>query len=169
MNYRTVLAIDVGFRNLGYCLVDSVCWQTPLAWGKADLWGWGPEKRRTPTKEQIVEITVQWVQDNQNLFAQADAVILENQMRTPFIIMNAVIHALHVRRVKVAHPMKVGSFWGLPKTRTQKKEAGIAVCRRNGATFPPNTKLDDLADAWLMAVWGLIQAGGLSIKSIETF
>ena len=58
--------------------------------------------------------------------------------------------------------MTVGTFWKLPKTREQKQAAGIATVKERHVEFPAYWKEDDLADAWLMAVYQLVQEGGLS-------
>jgi hypothetical protein len=163
MDYVRVCAIDAGTRNFAYCFVDNLHWREPLRWTKEDLWREQPNRRRTPTKEDVVAITVAWCRRNAAALAECDYVVLENQIRIPFIVMNTVIQALHYDKCVSVHPMTVGAYYGLPKTREAKKAAGIAVVVRNGVNFGvANGKIDDLADAWLMAVYQLIQTGALS-------
>lgn len=164
---RTVIALDVGTRNLGVAVVDNRNWRAPKRWVKVDILG----KNKKPSVDVIVKCTVKWVRDHAYWFESADAVVLENQLRTPFIVMNAVISALHLEKVVVVHPLKVGRFWNLPTTRAAKKKAAVACVAQNGAVFPAvaSGKYDDLADAWLMAVWMLIELGGLRVDAVSQF
>ncbi len=166
-DYTRVCAIDVGYRNFAYCVVDNLNWKTPVHIGNIDLWSDEPNRRRQPTKEDCVEITVKWIAANKAMLKDCDVIILENQLRTSFIIMNAVIHALCFSKTKVIHPMTVASFWKLPKTRIKKKPAGVAVAQANGVVFgKKHYKLDDLADAWLMAVHALVLRKAISAKEL---
>ena len=38
LDFCRVLAIDMGYRNLAYCVVDNLSWREPVAWDKDDLW-----------------------------------------------------------------------------------------------------------------------------------
>ena len=162
MEDRRVLAIDAGTRNFAYCVVDPVTWREPVVWYKEDLWTKGGK----PSKEQVIEITHAWCRRNKALVDSCDLVVLEQQLRTTFIVQNAVIHALFFDKVTSVSPMTVGSFFHLPKTREHKKAATVALCQRNATMAAEVEKLDDLADAWMMAVWGLIKTNGLSIKQL---
>lgn len=100
---------------------------------------------------------------------ECDLIMLEKQMRTNFIVMNTVIQSLFFTRARVVSPMTVGSFFKLPKTREQKKAAGVNVCRRFALIDDVNQagKLDDLADAWMMCAYGLVQRGAISAKELQ--
>lgn len=162
MQFRRVAAIDVGLRNFAWCVADTQEFRHPVHWEVLDLWRPEPNRRRHPTRDQIVRLIVEWCRANHNLLSTCDTIVLENQLREPYTSMNTVIHALYLERVVVCHPMRVGAFWKLPKTRDLKKAAGIATVLANGVLLPPAPKLDDLADAWLMATYQLVMEGGLS-------
>lgn len=167
MEFRCVLAIDAGLRNFAYCKVDTENWRQPLLWRQEDLWAPHPNRRVKPTEHDFVDIAHSWFKRNQAMFTDVDLVIFERQIRAPFKIMNAVLQTCCYDKHKEVSAMTVGTFWGLPKTRAAKKAAGVQIVRQF-AEIPPsyNDKQDDMADAWLMAVWGLIESRGLSKISV---
>ncbi len=161
MDYMRVCAIDAGTRNFAWCIVDNNNWRDPLHWQREDLWVPRAGRRGTPTKDDIIDITVKWVNAHRALLDTCDLVVLERQMRVPYIIMNTVIHTSFYGKCEQVHPMTVGSFWKLPKKREAKKRAGVAVAQ-HFAEIPRAVKTDDLADAWLMAVYYLVQRKAIS-------
>lgn len=167
MDYRRVLAIDAGTRNFAYALLDTLNWREPLVWKKVDLWAPEPGRSRKPSKQDMVDMTIAWIRDNEALFNNTDLVVLEAQIRTPFIIMNAVLQTHCYDKCRVVSPMTVAAYFKMPKTRELKKAAGIAIVKQfSKFDGTSHAKLDDLADAWLMAAWGLVECGGLSGKEL---
>lgn len=153
--YRRVCAVDAGYRNFAWCVVDSNNWRTPLRWVNEELW----QHDFKPNNDDIVHVTVQWCRRNKALLDQCDVIILEKQMRDRFLIMNACIHALFFGKVQSVDPRTIGAHYKLPRKRAEKKPAGVAVARSYGVEFPVAYKLDDYADAWLMATYGLFHGG----------
>ncbi len=166
-DYVRVCAIDAGTRNFAYCVVDNFTWNAPLRWKKEDLWAPEPGRRRKPTKEDILYLTYAWVDRNKSWLDHCDVIVLENQMRTPFIIMNTVIHTAFFNKTISVSPMTIAAYFKLPKTREAKKPAAVNVAKSYCVMDEKVVKPDDLADAWLMAVWGLIQKGGVSSKILN--
>lgn len=163
MDYCRVLAIDMGTRNFAWCVVDNNNWKSPIAWYCEDLITRSGLNGKKPTRHDYVTMAYRWVERNRQLIDTCDVVALERQMRTPFIIMNATITALCYGRVQELHPVTVGNFWQLPRDRLRKKPAGVSVCQRNTERdFPPGVKVDDLADAWMMAVYAMVKREALS-------
>jgi len=152
-DFWQVLAIDVGYRNFAWCAVNP---HGVVSHDNVDLWAPRAKRRRVPTRTDLVAITREWCIQHAELLATSDRIVLENQMREPFIVMNTVLHALFFDKVVVVHPMTVGAYWHLPTTRAQKKAAGIQIALENGV-YLPEGKQDDLADTWLMAQWQLNQ------------
>jgi len=146
-----ICAIDVGTRNFAWCIVNDVHWQRPISWRHEAI----VTCRGKVTRNEIVRCTRMWAESNRNLLESCDRIILENQMRIPFIVMNTVIQTMFFDRVVVVHPLTVGAYWKLPRRRELKKARGIEVVAEQGAMMPQSDKQDDLADAWLMAVYGL--------------
>lgn len=164
-----VCAIDAGTRNFAWCIVDKDRWREPAIWRREDLWAPAPGRRRKPTKNDLVEIAVGWYKRNRPLLRTCDLIVLENQIREQFIVLNTALHALMHPQVQVVHPMSVGSFWGLPKTRELKKPAGVQVCRANGVALVEGEKADDLADTWLMAVHAFAARGLIEVDQLCFF
>lgn len=153
--YRRVCAIDVGYRNFAYCIVDTNNWREPLYWRNFELW---PHDFK-PNLDDIVGVTVTWCRQNKGMLDACDTIVLERQMRDRFQVMNAVIHALFFGKVRTVNPQSLGAYYRLPKKRAAKKVGGVDYAKRNGVLFPVADKLDDYADAWLMATWQLFDGG----------
>jgi len=155
-DFWQVTAIDVGYRNFSWCTLNP---HGIVSHDTVDLWQPQPKRRRQPTRSDLVAITRQWCLANDDLLRSSDRIVLENQMRDPFIVMNVVIHALYFDKVVVVHPMTVGSYWHLPHTRVQKKAAAVTLAQQHGVVLPSG-KQDDAADTYLMAMWELRQMNG---------
>jgi hypothetical protein len=155
-DFWQVTAIDVGYRNFSWCTLNP---DGILSHDNVDLWAPRAKRRRQPTRNDLVAITVQWCREHAQLLDSSDRIVLENQMRDPFIVMNTVVQALYYNKVVIVHPMTVGSYWRLPTTRVQKKAAGVAVAQQHGVVLCQG-KQDDMADTWLMAQWQLRQMNG---------
>jgi len=151
-----VTAIDVGYRNFAWCTLSA---QGIVSHDKVDLWPLQANRRRHPTKTDLIRITRDWCMQHAQLLGESDLIVLENQIRDPFIVMNTVIQTLYFDKVTVAHPMTVGAYWQLPVKREAKKARGVKVALAHGVVLPPG-KQDDLADTWLMARWALHQYYG---------
>ena len=169
MDYVRVCAIDVGTRNFAYCVVDNNHWREPRQWNRVDLWEPKAGRSRKPSTDDVVCITHRWCDENRQMLLECDVIMLEKQMRTTFIVMNTVIQSLFFTRTRVVSPMTVGSFFNLPKTREAKKAAGVSVCRKYARVddVAQVGKLDDLADTWMMAMYGLVQRGALTASEFE--
>lgn len=166
MNDVTVLAIDAGTRNFAWCVVSSENFNPPEHWQNEDLLSYARRKKTKPTNEEVIDVTMRWCRAHEAIVANCDIIVLERQLREPFTIINTVIQVHFWPKAVVVHPLTVGAFWRLPRKRSEKKAAGIAVCNRNNLVFPAGYKQDDLADAWLMATYMLVQQNGVSNKSI---
>lgn len=167
MNYCRVCAIDAGTRNFAWCIVDNLEWRNPQHWHREDLWAPAPGKRAKPTIVDIIAITVAWCERNDHLLRECDHVVLEQQMRKPYLVMNAVIHSRYYNSCIQVHPMTVGTWWGLPHGREAKKAAGLDTCRANVVSCTGEGKQDDKADAWLMAVYQMVKSNALSRRDLH--
>lgn len=156
MDWHQVTAIDVGWRNFAWCTMDTAHLRQPLQWHVEDLWQPTPQRRRQPTKEDLMRIATEWCNRHEDLLRTSDVIVLENQIRTPCIVLNAAIYSRCHNRAYVAHPMTVGAYWKLPTTRDAKKARAVEIVYdlTNGE-FPRANKRDDLADTYLMAAWGM--------------
>lgn len=153
-DYCRVCAIDVGYKNFAYCIVDNVSYPAPVTLTRQCLW----RSKARPSVSDAVQMIVAWCKTHDNMLAECDHIVLENQLRPVFIAMNAALEALHPTKVTVVNPRTVGAFWRLPTKREPKKLAAIQRLISNGIGVPAG-KADDMADAWLMAAYQMVQAG----------
>ena len=163
-----IAGLDAGTRNLGFCVIETPDVQNPIVWMHVDLFPRRRDKGK-PTSVEIVTATVHWLRGHRALLESCDVIVLENQMRTPFEILNAVVSAHYLEKVEVLNPRTVGRFWGLPSQRAPKKKAGVSCVAQNGCQFPPvrNKKYDDVADAWLLAVYAAVHRG--EVEHVEKY
>jgi len=163
-----VAAIDGGYRNLALCIVANGDICHPTHWQVFDLWRKKPGRRGVPTRDDLVRKSVKWCRRHNELLRTCNVIVLENQIREKFIVINCVIQALFFDTCQVVHPMTVGAFFQLPVKREQKKQAGVMLVLANNIVFPKSTgKYDDLADAWMMAVHCLCRCGVVSKNQIK--
>lgn len=155
-----VVAIDVGYRNMGCCYMTADNPHRPHTWQVFDLWH-AHRSKGTPTVQDLVQITRRWCDIYESMLQRADAIVLENQMRTPFHVMNAVINTLYPDKCIYYDARTVGRFWNLPTKRAPKKIAGVNTVLLNGLQFPDVDKEDDMADAWLMAAFHLCKVNSI--------
>ena len=158
-----MLAIDPGYRNFAFCSIDNFNYLNPHKWQHEDLW---KGRKGTPSRTELMEMMNDWCSRNQEELAKADVIVVERQMRKPFIAMECFIVGRYYHKTKVVHAATVGKFWGLPGTREQKKAVGISRCMEAGLEFPDVDKQDDLADAWLMAMRYICLYGGVDKKTL---
>ena len=166
MDYIRICAIDAGTRNFAYCVIDNNNWREPLVWQKEDLWPAVRGRKLRPTTQDMITLTSAWVERNRDMLQACDMIVLEKQMRTPFIVQNTVIQTLMMSKAVEVHPVSVGAWWKLPRKREAKKAAGVVAVQRS-AVIPANMgKPDDLADAWLMAVYMLAKENAVNVKQL---
>lgn len=148
-----VAAIDCGVRNMALCALDEH--GTIQHWSRSDIC---PDIRSTPTFEQLRRGCRAWMEANHAVFANCRKVVLEVQMRKRFIALNHYIAGLLGRvEVEFLAPARLCAVFQLPRKREAKKAATQELVR---ARFPREYgallgKLDDYADAALMAVYAL--------------
>ncbi len=162
-DYHRVCAIDAGTRNFAFCFMDNLDWRQPVNWRKQDLWAPMPKRATKPTLQDVIYITYTWCMQNKTQLDECDSIVLETQLRKPFIVMNTVIQTLFYNKTVVVSPMTIAAYFKLPKTRDAKKAAGVALVQRYAVLH--GDKIDDLADAWMMAAWQMINVGALSATS----
>lgn len=88
-----VVGIDAGFRNFAYAHLHSDAspdWRTPVAWAHED---WG----RFQSMDWLRRATLQWCRRNQRMLDNADAIVLERQMKKKFMVQNRYPLRVEVR------------------------------------------------------------------------
>jgi hypothetical protein len=146
-----VTAIDAGYRNFAWCCKNRY---QVLHHNVVDLWPLAPNRRRKPTRDDLVRVSYAWCQAHRQMLLDSDVIVLENQIREPYVIINTVIQTLFIDKVRVVHPMRVAAYWQLPVQRAYKKARAIQLVKELGVPLAGG-KQDDLADTYLMAEWQL--------------
>lgn len=144
---QRVLGIDPGWANFAYCQLGQN-WRVPIAWSV--------ERIMSPpySEENLWKAIFAWCQRNESLLKSSTHIVIERQMEAPFIVIATTIRTLYPKTTIIANPKTVGKLFGLPTKRTEKKKAAVELVRKN-VEFPEGSqkKKDDLADAYLLALW----------------
>lgn len=150
---KKVLAIDMGFANLAYCMVGSNARRAPLAWHCERIW----DGQGKPTGDNLFWAIHNWVYAHRDLLIEADAIVLERQMQARFKCMNTVVRTLYPFKTELVSPLTIQRLFKLPKGRDAKKRDAVKQCAKLFDTPIPEIgfKKDDMADAALMALWWL--------------
>lgn len=145
-----ILAIDVGVRNMGLALCDE-----------HRILDWRVEPLQRVNAGYLPGLNVTYVLDFVNhhseLFAQADVVLIERQMRVNMRIIESVLHALHYDKTVILLARTVKKHFDLCQRnyRANKRAAVNYVKTRLEndwyTQFMVQGKQDDMADALLMA------------------
>jgi len=145
-----VLGIDAGFANLAYCEVNSEDPTHPIRWACVRI------MEEKFSEEKFFKAAYDWVQSDmmKPIFEAVDRIVLERQMTPKFAIVNHIIRALYYHKTVEYNPQTVGSHFGLARDRATKKKDAIRIVSAVAA-FPVSKKKDDLADAYLLAIYDL--------------
>jgi len=108
--------------------------------------------RRTPQDQDIIRITRRWCEANHDLLSGAQYIVIEKQLRPLFQTMATVINTLYFDQTVQVSANTIAAHFELPRKRKEKKAATIALVEDLGVVFAQG-KQDDLADAYLMALW----------------
>ena len=156
MKGPSVLGIDVGYKNFAYCFIRDGRWRKPLIWENISLF------QGKYNEKKAFDALLSWTRKEQDMLRQADAIVLEKQMARKFVIMNTVIRTLFWQKCTEVSPLTISKDFHIPRERLAKKRAAIELASAN-ASFPlgATAKKDDLADAYLLALWHLKHANSL--------
>jgi hypothetical protein len=160
---KRVVGIDVGWANLGSCALDlGRGWEDPIMWKNERI------LEGKMTEDLLREATFQWCKSNEETLQSATAIVLERQHQPPLRIMTAIIWTLYREKTRFVAPQTVGKRYGLRRIRKEKKQDAVALVKKNMRTrMPRQRKVDDLADAFLLAFFGFEDFGGNTEGWIE--
>ena len=158
---RYVIAIDVGIKNLGFCVFDFVS-ATFVHWENVEL----AHGRYMPM--QNVKYVHDFVDKFRYYFENSACVLVERQMRCNMRIVESIFHSLFYDRCIIINPRTLKLHYGLGTRnyRTNKQRAvewAEAFIHANPKGFESNvidpfkngTKTDDLADSLLLVCYYL--------------
>jgi hypothetical protein len=147
-----VVAVDVGIRNISYCAIED---------GRIIEWANEPlclDVKYEPASN--VHLVRAFVDKHEELFALADHVVVEKQLRANMRIIEALLHLSYYDKCKIVHARSVKAAFGISRGdyRLNKAAAVTYVSRRLAliddpwkARFEECRKQDDLADSYLLA------------------
>jgi hypothetical protein len=164
-----VLAVDVGIRNLAICAMDTA--HGIVHWANEPL-STGPYQ-----PQYNVQYVHEFLARNAALFALADEIVVEKQMRVNMRIIEAVIHSRYFDKCKVVHPRTIKAAFGLGRGNyalNKRASVDFVQARLQSLEEPSNwrdffanaRKRDDLADAYIMALF--FSGGGRISKPCST-
>jgi glycosyltransferase involved in cell wall biosynthesis len=145
-----ILGVDAGYANLAYCMIDSEDHKNPSTWDVVRV------MEGHFTEQKFFHVIYRWVTSEtmRELFQKADRIVLERQMSTKFAAINVVIRTLYYDKTIEYNPQTIGAFYKFPRDRYSKKRATIEYVGLI-AQIPDRKKKDDLADAYLLALYDL--------------
>lgn len=152
-----VIAIDVGIKNLAYCAVQS-CEGCPV---QIVAWQNVPLTTGTYQPCENVAYVRAFAEKHSVLFALADRVVIERQMRVNMRIIEALLQHTYFDKCTVVNARTVKGAFGLCKRNYRlNKQAAVEMVEglmRDGDPwqrfYALARKKDDLADAYLMALF----------------
>ena len=147
----TVIGIDAGFANLSMCVLRGYHGMP----GVPHVMSWTNERiSKGGSEDAVFWATLSWMDKNEETLANADYIVLERQMRSPFKEMNVMIRTRYSHKVTLVYPRTLSSKYGFSMKRAEKKRDTIKWALNNIGAIE-GAKRDDLADSALLAHYGL--------------
>jgi hypothetical protein len=155
----SVLAVDVGVKNLGLCV-----WER----GRVTHWWVHSLVDGKYVPAQNVKYVCAFLEQHRNLFERASVVLIERQMRTNMRVIEALLEFAFLGRSIVLSPRSIKMHYSLCMRDYRKnKIAAVEFIRTHLTTHPQlvepvlaqkfhtSRKQDDLADSLLMLLYYL--------------
>lgn len=155
MSNRYWIAIDVGIKNLGFCVYD-IEQGCVVDWRNVSLCN---GHRYVPGDN--VSIVMQFIRDNGAWFQHCNKLIIEKQIRCNMRIIESVFHTLFYDKAVLVHARNVKMHFGTSCCNyKENKRKAIEFVNANLSAFVTDaslkqayegaTKKDDMADALLL-------------------
>lgn len=148
----TVIGIDAGYANLSMCALRGYRGMP----GVPHVMSWTNERiSKAGSEDAVFWATLSWMDKNEETLANADYIVLERQMRSPFKEMNVMIRTRYSHKVTLVYPRTLSSKYGFSMKRAEKKRDTVKWVSANIGAIKEGVKADDLADSALLAHYGL--------------
>jgi len=154
-----VLSLDIGLRNMGVVFFDSAT--KHLAWQLVDLFVTTPKARE---QRDYCLMTHRMMKKYEELFDDADHILLERQMQSRMRVIAASIRSRYFDKTKMIAPILVKRHFATSRgNHSDNKKAAINFVMSKYAIakdprFLKLRKRDDVADALLQADYFLAQS-----------
>jgi hypothetical protein len=173
---RYVVAIDVGIKNLGLCVFDLATCKF-VFWNNVSL---------VPNGRYLPANNVQYVRDfvarHEWAFNEAQAVLVERQMRCNMRIVESILQTLFYDKCVIINARSVKAHYNLgTKNYRMNKERAVEwvtdfVCSNPSvfnigvtSAFEQHNKKDDLADSLLLITYYLDTYSNGTFEAADLF
>lgn len=149
-----VVGIDPGYVNFAVCGISSTNMLKPYYWSNTALF------KGDFSEERLANAIYTWIKSPEikALLDNADVIVIERQMTMKFQAINHCVRFLYFDKTKEVNPNTLRAFFQLPVKRKEKKKAAVDLVKTK-AVFPVQKgKKDDLADAYLVAIFHLLNS-----------
>lgn len=154
MALKKIVGVDAGYINFAVCAIASNETARPYYWANRALF------KGAFSEEKLVHAVYAWINEPEikKLLTEADEIVLERQMTAKFQAVNHCIRFLYFGKTREVNPNTVRAFFRLPEKRREKKKAAVELVSNHAVLPVRKGKKDDLADAYLLAMYGAIEA-----------
>jgi len=146
-----VLAIDIGYHNMGLVLAES---------------GAGPkieveyvkkvnlEDYKYLRSNDMVDLVPLFVEDHQDIFDAADKILIERQPPGGFTNIEILLHYMFKDKVSLISPVSMHTHFGMRHLDyDQRKERTVSIAEKYIVGEIPYERKHDIADALCMIVY----------------
>ena len=146
-----VLAIDIGYHNLGIVLAESAVGPTVKVeyMKKVSLADYKHLK-----SNDMVDLVPLFVEDHQGIFDSADKILIERQPPGGFTNIEILLHYMFKSKVFLVHPTSMHTHFGIRHLDyEERKERTTSIAERHLNLEIPYERKHDIADALCMILY----------------
>lgn len=148
-----VVGIDAGYANLAMVVVSTENIARPLFHGRFRILA------GKYSEHELLQGCYKFFNrdDVKRWLERADHINLEYQKDKKFAIVNMFVLVPYFAKTTTVHPNTVGAHFKLSNDRATKKKEAIYLLQNNSLIGGEKGKKDDIADAYLLAIYYLQQ------------
>ena len=146
-----MLAIDVGYHNMGMVLAESLTGPSIKVEyiKKVNL-----EDYKYLKTNDMVDLVSLFVEDHQAIFDSADKILIERQPPGGFTNIEILIHYMFRGKVSLVSPISIHSHFGMRHlSYDERKERTTSIAERYTNFEIPYERKHDIADALCMILY----------------
>jgi hypothetical protein len=146
-----VLAIDVGYHNMGMVLAESLTGPSIKVEyiKKVNL-----EDYKYLKTNDMVDLVSLFVEDHQTIFDSADKILIERQPPGGFTNIEILLHYMFRDKVSLVSPISIHSHFGMRHlSYDERKERTTSIAERYTNFEIPYERKHDIADALCMILY----------------
>mgnify|MGYP000194571534 FL=1 len=146
-----VLAIDIGYHNMGLVLAESLTGPSIKVEyiKKVSL-----EDYKYLRSNDMVDLVPLVVEDHQAIFDSADKILIERQPPAGFTNIEILLHYMFRDKVTLVHPVSVHTHFGMRNLNyEERKERTTSIAKRYTNFEIPYERKHDIADALCMIIY----------------